>query len=72
MERRGRPHRFYHTQEELDHAIKVTNTSNDVGPSGSGTRALKVYITVNGHKARALFDTGTMGDNLISGKFVSS
>jgi hypothetical protein len=27
---------------------------------------------VNGHKAKALFDTGTMGDNLISGKFVST
>ena len=72
MERRGRPRRSYHTQEESDHAIEVTNTSNRVGPSGSGTRAHEVYITVNGHKTKALFDTGTMGDNLISGKFVST
>src|SRR4051812_18054059 len=33
---------------------------------------LEAYITINGHKAKALFDTGTMGDNLISGKFVSA
>ena len=72
MERRGRPHRSYHTQEELDHAIEVTNTSNHVGPSGCGTRALEGNITVNSHKAKALFNTGTMGDNLISGKFVST
>ena len=71
-ERRGRPCRSYHTQEEPDHPIEVTNTSNHVGPSGSGNRALEAYGTVNGHKAKALFDTGTMGDNLISGKFVST
>ena len=72
MERRGRPRRSYHTQEEPDHPIEVTNTSNHVRPSGSGNRALEAYVTVNGHKAKALFDTGTMGDNLISGKFVST
>src|SRR3984885_6877140 len=72
MERRGRPRRSYHTQEESDHPIEVTNTPNHVGPSGSGNRALEAYVTVNGHKAKALFDTGTMGDNLISGKFVST
>ena len=44
----------------------------DVEPSGSGTRVLEAYITVNGHKANALFDTRTMGDNLISGQFVST
>jgi hypothetical protein len=33
---------------------------------------LEAYILVNGHQAKALFDTGTMGDNLISGKFVST
>jgi hypothetical protein len=27
---------------------------------------------INGHQAKALFDIGTMGDNLISGKFVST
>ena len=70
MERRERPRRSYHTQEESDHPIEVTNTSNHVGPSGSGTRALEAYVTVNGHKAKALFDTRTMGDNLIAGKFV--
>ena len=71
-ERRGRPCRSYHTQEESDHAIEVTNTSNHVEPSGSGTRALEAYITVNGHKAKAVFDTGTIGDNLIFRKFVST
>ena len=72
MERRGKPRRSYHTQEESEHPIEVTNTSNHVGPSGGGNRALEAYVTVNGHKAKALFDTGTMGDNLISGKFVST
>ena len=72
MERRGRPRRSYHTPGESDHPIKVTNTSNHVGPSGSGNRALEGYVTVNGHKVKALFDTGTMVDNLISGKFVST
>ena len=72
MERRGRPCRSYHTQEESDHIIEVTNTSNHLGPSGSGTRALEDYIMVNSHKAKALFDRGTMGDNLISGKLVST
>jgi hypothetical protein len=33
---------------------------------------LKVYVMVNGHQVKALFNTGTMGDNLISGKFVST
>ena len=64
------PHHSYHTQEGTDHAIEVTNTSNHIGPSGNKNSALEAYITVNGHKAKALFDTGTMGDNLISGKFV--
>ena len=71
-ERRGKPSRSYHSQEETNHAIKVTNTSNHIGPSGKENRALEAYITVNGHKAKALFETGTMGDNLISGKFVST
>jgi hypothetical protein len=31
----------------------------------------EAYVMVNGDQAKALFDTGTMGDNLISGKFVS-
>ena len=52
--------------------IEVTNTSNKVGPSGSGRRALEAYITVNGRKAKALFHTGTMGDNLVSEKFIST
>ena len=72
MERRGRPRRSYHTQEESEHPIEVTNTSNHVGPSGSGNRAHKAYVTGNSHKAKAVFDTGTMGDNLISGKFLST
>ena len=72
MERRGKPRRSYHTQEETNHPIEVTNTSNHIGPSENENRALEAYITVNGHKAKALFNTGTMGDNLISGKFVSS
>jgi hypothetical protein len=33
---------------------------------------LKAYIMLNRDQAKALFDTGTMGDNLISGKFVST
>src|ERR1700712_624384 len=72
MEKCGKPCRSYHTQEEEQDTLTVTNTSNHVGPSGTPTRALEAYITVNGHKAKALFDTGTMGDNLISGKFVST
>ena len=72
MERRGRSRRSYHTQEETDHPIEVTNTSNHVGPFGSGNRVLEAYVTVNGVKVKALLDTGTMGDNLISRKFVSA
>jgi len=72
IEKRGKPRRSYHTQEETNHTIEVTNTSNHVGPSGNENKALEAYITVNGHKTKALFDTGTMGDNLISGKFVST
>ena len=72
MKRRGRPRRSYHTQAESDHPIEVTNTSTHVGPSGIRIRALEVYGTVNGHQAKALFDAGTMGDNLISGKLVST
>ena len=64
-EKRGMPRRSYHTQEGTDHAIEFTNTSNHIGPSGNENRALEAYITVNGHKAKALFDTDTMGDNLI-------
>ena len=41
-------------------------------PCGTRTRALEAYITVNGPKAKVLFNTGTMGDNLISGKYVST
>jgi len=70
-ERRGKPRRSYHTQEETNHTIEVTNTSNHVGRSGNENKAFETYITVNGHKAKAPFDTGTMGDNLIAGKFVS-
>jgi hypothetical protein len=33
---------------------------------------LKAYVMVNGHQVKAQFDTGTMGDNLIPGKFVST
>jgi hypothetical protein len=32
---------------------------------------LEVYVMVNRHQGKVLFDTGTMGDNLISGKFIS-
>jgi len=39
---------------------------------GEDCNTLEAYITVNGHKATAVFDTGAMGDNLISGKFVST
>jgi len=69
--RRGKPCRSYHTQEETTHTTDVSNTSNHLGPSGNENKALEVYITVHGHKAKALFDTGIRGDNLISGKFVS-
>ena len=71
-ERTGRPRHSSHPQEESDHPIAVTNTSNHVGPSGSGNRALEAYVAVNVHKAKALFDTGTMRDNLRSAKFVST
>jgi len=71
-ERTGKPRCSYHTEEETNHTIAVTNTSNDVGPSGNENQALEAYITVDGHKAKALFDTGTIGYNLISGKFVST
>ena len=72
MERRVKPRHSYHTQEETNHPIEVTNTSNHIRLAENENRALEAYITVNGHKAKALFDTGTMGDNLISGKFVST
>ena len=71
-ERRGRPHRSYHTLEESEHSIEVTNTSHHVGTSGSGNKALEAYVRVNRYKVKALFDTETMGDNDISRKFVST
>jgi hypothetical protein len=33
---------------------------------------LKAYVMVNRHQAKALFNTGTIGDNLITEKFVST
>jgi len=48
------------------------NTSNHVGPSGNENKSLEVYITLDGQKAKALFDTGTMRDKLSSGTFVST
>ena len=71
-EKKRKPGRSYHTQEEADHTIKVTNTSNHIGLSANENRALEACITVNRYKAKALFDTGTRGDNLISGKFVTT
>ena len=71
-ERRGKHRHSYHTNEEINYSIEVTYTSNHVGPSRNENKALKAYITVNGHKAKAVFDTGTMRDNLISGNFVST
>jgi hypothetical protein len=31
---------------------------------------LKAYVIVNGYQAKAQLDTATIGDHLISGKFV--
>ena len=50
----------------------MTNTSNHLGPSENENKALEAYITVNGDKAKTLFDTGTMRDNLVSGKLGST
>jgi hypothetical protein len=33
---------------------------------------LKAHVMINGQQVKALFNTGTMGDNLISGTFVST
>jgi hypothetical protein len=33
---------------------------------------LEVYVIVHEHQVKALFNTGTMGDNHILGKFVST
>ena len=60
----------FHTQ--MQKTVQTNVTSNHVGPSATQPLTLEAYITVNGHQAKALFDTGTMGDNLISGKFVST
>jgi hypothetical protein len=32
---------------------------------------LEAYVMVNAYQAKALYDTGTFGDNVISGKFVT-
>ena len=34
-DRRGKPRHSYHTHEETNHPIEVTNTSNHIGPSGN-------------------------------------
>jgi hypothetical protein len=46
--------------------------SNQVTPRGTEQMTLEIYVMVNGHQVKALFSTCTMGDNLISGKFVST
>ena len=56
----------------MDNSIQSNVTSNLATPLGQGQMTLEAYIMVNGHQAKALFDTGTMGDNLISGKFIST
>src|SRR3978361_1223819 len=64
------PKRSFHTEAELDNSIQSNVTSNSVASPAPQQMTLEAYIMVNGHQAKALFDTGTMGDNLISGKFV--
>ena len=47
-------------------------TSNSVATLAPQQMTLEAYILVNGHQAKAFFDTGIIGDNLISGKFVTT
>jgi hypothetical protein len=39
---------------------------------GTEQMTLEAFVIVNGQQVKALFNTGTMGDNLISRKFVST
>jgi hypothetical protein len=66
------PKRSFHTEAELDNSIKSNVASNSMATQALQQMTLEAYILVNGQQAKAIFDTGTMGDNLISGKFVST
>jgi hypothetical protein len=46
-------------------------SSNQVTPRGTEQMTLEAYVMVKRYQVNVLFDTGTMGDNLIFGKFVS-
>jgi hypothetical protein len=66
------PKRSFHTEADLDNSIQSNVTSNSVATQAPQQMTLEAYIMVNGHPAKALFDTGTIGDNFISGKFIST
>src|SRR5688572_22553519 len=57
--------------EEIQvNSIVVTNRTSNHGSSRQP--ALEGTILINGHKARVLFDTGTVGTDLISNTFITT
>jgi hypothetical protein len=51
------------------HSVKTTaTTENNTTPF----QALEANININGHQARVLFDTGTIGTDLLSNRFIST
>jgi len=59
--------------EELDRSGSVRTNKTTVGiPKDRPFQALEFTININGKRARALPDTGTIGSTLISNKFVTT
>jgi hypothetical protein len=51
------------------HSAKTTATSEN---SDTPFQALEANININGHLARVLFDTGTIGTDLLSNRFITT
>jgi len=51
------------------HSAKTTATSDN---SAIPFQALEANININGHQARVLFDTGTIGTDLLSNRFITT
>jgi hypothetical protein len=69
--KRGVLGRVFRTEQELGNWI-TSISSNQVTPRSTEQITLEAYVMVNGDQAKALFDTGTIAGNLMSGKFVST
>jgi hypothetical protein len=71
MLRKEVPRRAFRTEQELNNSI-TSIFSNQVTFRDTEEITLKAYVIVNGYQVKVLFDTSTMGDYVITGKFVST